>query len=82
VSQDTFYRSALSGDYKSRHVSVIVLVALNAGMRKREIFDLTKDDVDFQKRIVHITHAKNWKIRDIPMNELLTKVLRGYRSKS
>ena len=68
VSQDTFYRSALSGDYKSKHVSAIVLVALNAGMRKREILDLTKDDVDFKKRIIHVTHTKNWKIRDIHMN--------------
>ena len=45
-------------------------------MRKREIPDLKKDGVDFKKRIIHVTHTKNWEIRDIPMNELLTKVLK------
>jgi len=26
--------------------------------------------------MIHVTHTKNWEIRDIPMNELLTKVLK------
>ena len=60
---------------KSRHVIALVLTALNTGMRKREILDLTKDNVDFKKRIIHVIHTKNWEVRDIPMNETLTKVL-------
>lgn len=54
----------------------IVTTALNTGMRKREILDLAKDNVDFNNRMIHVTITKNWEIRDIPMNELLTKVLK------
>ena len=54
----------------------VVITALNAGMRKKEIFDLRKDNVDINKRMIHVTHTKNWEIRDIPMTELLTKVLK------
>jgi len=60
---------------KSWHVWAIVYVALYAGMRKREILDLRKENVDFRKRIIHVTHTKNWEVRDIPMSEMLTKVL-------
>ena len=67
---------------KSRHVIPIVLTALNAGMRKGEILDLAKDNVDFKKRLIHVTHTKNWEIRDIPMNETLTRVLKEVMNKS
>ncbi len=54
----------------------IVTTALNTGMRKREILDLTKENIDFNNRMIHVTITKNWEMRDIPMNELLTKVLK------
>ena len=53
-----------------------MITALNAGMRKKELFDLRKDNVNINKRMIHVTHTKNWEIRDIPMNELLTKTLK------
>ena len=53
-----------------------MITALNTGMRKREILDLTKDDVDLKNRIIHVTHTKNWEVRDIPMNEVLTSILK------
>lgn len=54
----------------------MVITALNTGMREREIFDLLKENVDFKKRLMHVTFTKNWETRDIPMNELLTNVLK------
>jgi integrase len=48
----------------------------HAPHRKKEIFDLMKDNVDFNKRVIHVTNTKNWKVRDIPMNDLLTKTLK------
>ena len=63
-------------ELKSKKTKAVVITALNAGMRKKEIFDLMKDNVDFNKRVIHVTHTKNWEIRDIPMNELLTKTLK------
>jgi integrase len=66
----------LLNEMKSKKIKAVVITALNAGMRKKEIFDLTKNNVDFKNRIIHVTHTKNWEVRDIPMNELLTKVLK------
>jgi len=45
-------------------------------MRKLEILDITKDNVDLKSRIIHVTHTKNWEVRDIPINQKLTKVLK------
>ena len=67
----------LLNELKTQHAKDMVQVALNTGMRAREIFDLPKDNVDINKRMIHVTHTKNWEIRDIPMNELLTKVLKA-----
>jgi hypothetical protein len=35
-----------------------VLTALNADMRKKEILDLPKDNVDFKNRIIHVNSQK------------------------
>ncbi len=67
---------ALGIHHNSRHVKDIVITALNTGMRQMEIFCLLKESVDFKNRMIHVTHTKNWEIRDIPMNKLLTKVLK------
>jgi len=72
----------LSEHPESKHVSDIVLVGLYSGMRVTEIFDLPKDDIDFKNRMIHVKHTKNWEVRDIPMNELLTKVLKEAIDKS
>ncbi len=61
---------------KPEKIKAVVITAINAGMRKKEIFDLEKNNVDFEKRIIHVTHTKNWEARDISLNELLTKVLK------
>ena len=66
----------LSKQRKSKHSIDIILTALNTGMRKREIYDLRKENVDFKNRIIHVTHTKNWEVRDIPMNKKLTNVLK------
>ena len=68
----------LLNELKPKYAKAMVITALNSGMREREIFDLLKDNVDFKNRIIHVTHTKNWEIRDIPMNEKLTKVLKGF----
>jgi hypothetical protein len=45
-----------------------------------------KDNVDCNKRVIHVTHTKNWEVRDIPTNDLLTKgkkevIEKGYQEK-
>ena len=63
-------------EVQSKKTRAVVRTALNSGMRKKESFDLRKNNVDIIKRMIHVTHTKNWEIRDIPMNELLTKTLK------
>ena len=66
----------LQGDPRSWHVWAIVFIALYTGMRKGEILKLPKETVDFRRRVIRVTHTKNWEAREIPMSEALTKVLK------
>ncbi|PIQ88729.1 MAG: hypothetical protein COV72_06610 [Candidatus Omnitrophica bacterium CG11_big_fil_rev_8_21_14_0_20_42_13] len=53
----------------SNHLRPIVIVALNTGMRKGEIFGLKWYDVDFERGIIHLLNTKNGEKREVPMNE-------------
>jgi len=66
----------VSAELKSKKTKAVVITALNAGMRKKGIVDLMKENVDFNTRVIHVIHTKNWEIRDIHMNDLLTKTLK------
>ena len=66
----------LINELESKKIKVVVITVLNAGMRKKEIVDLRKDNVAINKRMIHVTHTLNWEIRDITMNERLTKTLK------
>ena len=66
----------LLAELKLKYARAMVITALNTGMRAREIFDLLKENVDFKNRMIHVTRSKNWEIRDIPMNETLTRMLK------
>ena len=61
------------------HLRPIVIVALNTGMRKGEIFGLQWKLVDFRNRTIRIEKSKNNESRIIPMNELIFEVLRKQR---
>lgn len=60
---------------KSEHLEEIVVTALNTGLRKRELLDLTWGQVNFSDRYLLITKTKNGEIRKIPMNKVLTETL-------
>ena len=60
----------------------IVVVAVNTGMRRLELFNLQWEDVDFQRGIITVRNrgnfrTKNAEDRTIPMNATLTETLRG-----
>ena len=59
--------------YSEKKFNEILVEAL----REKEILDLTKDNVDLKSRLIHVTHTKNWEVRDVPMNQKLTKVLKN-----
>jgi len=62
-------------DASSEHLKPIIIMALNAGMRKGEILNLTWDKVDFANRIITVDKTKNNEVRQIPMNHYLADVL-------
>lgn len=59
----------------SPHLKPIVIVALNTGMRRGEIFNMRWDQVNFPAGVIHIERSKNGERREIPMNEYLVNTL-------
>ena len=57
---------ACSGDFR-----MIVITALNTGMRRGEILGLKWDDVDFERRQLLIRDSKIGESRTVELNELL-----------
>jgi len=66
----------------SGYLRDIVLLALNTGMRKGEIFNLKWQDVDLDLRMIHVSDSKNYEARDIPINDILYETLKALREKS
>ncbi len=55
----------------------IVMVALNAGMRRGEILSLAWDDVDFSRGLIKVRDSKNRSPRFVDMSLPLIETLRG-----
>ncbi|MBF0571991.1 MAG: tyrosine-type recombinase/integrase [Candidatus Omnitrophica bacterium] len=47
----------------------LIVVAINTGMRRGELFNLKWQDIDFNKGIIHLLRTKNGERRELPMNE-------------
>ena len=62
------------------HTKDIILLALNTGMRLREILGLKWEDVNLYQGHIKIKHSKNGKLRVVPVNlqvkETLSKIER------
>jgi integrase len=59
------------------HLRLIVITALNTGMRMGEILNLKWENVDLRRRMIAVTKTKSKKIRHIPINETLLEVFLG-----
>jgi len=59
------------------HLKPIVLTALNTGMRKGEILDLTWNQINFKEKLIQVGRGKTMagEFRIIPMNSDLTGAL-------
>lgn len=69
-------------DNCAEHLKPIVLMALHTGMRRGEILKLKWEDVDLDQGIVLVKHTKNNEIREIPLNNLLTNILKQIKIRS
>jgi len=64
------------------HLRPLVLLALNTGMRRGELFNLRWADVDLDRKVLTVTGAgaKSGQTRHIPLNDEAVSVLTGWKS--
>jgi integrase len=63
------------------HLQRIILCALHTGMRRGEILQQKWEDIDFDNRILHVTHSKTpeGEAREIPITNRLYELLHANR---
>ncbi|WP_339722005.1 site-specific integrase [uncultured Paraglaciecola sp.] len=63
------------------HLEPLVLLAMNTGMRKSELFNLRWDNVDLSNSVVKVIaeNAKSGKARHIPLNNEALETLHGWQ---
>lgn len=66
----------------SETLKSIITVALNTGMRRAEILNLTWNQVDFEARRIKVEKTKSGKVRFIPVNEILFNKLNRLKSEN
>lgn len=66
----------------AEHLRSILILALNTGMRRGEIFNLMWSQVDFRDRKIRVERTKSQKLRFIPMNSTVYNELRRLESKN
>lgn len=59
----------------SEQLTPILIIALNTGMRRGEMLNLTWDRIDLQQRIIQVINTKSGRNRAIPINSNLLKLL-------
>jgi integrase len=63
------------------HLQRIILCALHTGMRRGEILSQRWEDIDFDNRILHVSHSKTpeGEAREIPLTSRLYELLKANR---
>lgn len=64
-------------DHCQGTVKSMVIMALNTGMRRGEIFSLTWDQIDLKHGFILLDKTKNGERREIPINEMLAEMLKS-----
>ena len=63
-------------DSASAHLRPVLIIALNAGMRRNEILSLKWKNIDFRKGMIFIEDSKSGRSREVYMNGLIFKALK------
>jgi len=64
------------------YLKPIIIVALNTGMRRGELFNLRWNDIDFAEHFIFIKKSKSGFMRKIPMNDLVATTLKNIKRES
>jgi len=64
------------------HLKHMIMVALNTGMRKGEVFKLKWQNVDLERSQINIKESKSGKERKIPINSTLSSLLYALKSRN
>lgn len=75
LEEDEERRMFESIDVVAPYLRPIVIVALQTGMRRGEIFGMKWCNVDFNNRLIHVLNTKTGNSREIPISEKLYGLL-------
>ncbi|PCI38780.1 MAG: recombinase [Thiotrichales bacterium] len=64
------------------YLKPMLLLAMNTGMRRGEIFNLTWNKINFDRKFLTIPNPKNNKARHIPLNHTTMSVLQTWQKQS
>jgi integrase len=64
------------------HLKPIVMLALETGMRRSEIFSVKWDDIDFEQKLIFVRNTKNGESREVPVSNLVANRLKDLKFKS
>ncbi|MCI0660640.1 MAG: site-specific integrase [Acidobacteria bacterium] len=67
VEEEERLMAALTG--RKAHLRPLVILAINTGMRRGELFSLTWEKVDFTRNVIYVSNTKSGKDRVVPMNQ-------------
>jgi integrase len=75
VEEEERLMEGLTG--KLAHLRPIIIVAIDTGLRRRELLSLEKEQVDFNLDVINVKRTKSGKGRTVPMTPRVREALRS-----
>ncbi len=66
---------------RNRYMRPLIILALETGMRRGELLDLTWENIDLDTCVAHLPLTKNGDSRDVPLSRRAVETLRGLEPK-